>query len=566
MAAHPTPKLLTFLQSHDSRRPIALDFRSSRQFLLATVSIAVFTDIFLYGVIVPVIPFALTNRCHVAESDVQHWVSVLLAVYGAALLAAAPVCGWLADRSTSRRLPLLVGLLALAGATLMLCFGRSITVLVVGRILQGASAAVVWTVGLALLVDTVGPHDIGEAMGYVSISMSLGITVAPLLGGVVYERRGYYGVYYMIWVLIIVDILLRLTMVEKKIADRWTNVPEPKSQNPEALEVRDTGQGSSLSIPESIRNAPLLRFQVADKRLTGSLDPEEGLTNNERQVQDLAEKPCMHHGKKQHFQQSRPDTIEEAPVSGSAAADLHSCDLVPEDSGPPGAYKHPSKRPPILMLLSSLRLLSALYCVLAQSVLFTSWDAVLPLRVNKLFGWSSLQAGLIFLPLMLPSLFAPLVGAFSDKYGARLPITIGFVLAMPFLILLRLVDRSGKGQIVLLCALLTSLGATLTIMMTPLLAEITYTLEAKQKIHPGLFGEKGAYAQAYGLFTCAYAGGMLVGPIWAGFVVQKVGWGTMCLTLGLLSLVSAVPAGLFTSGWIGGREKGGGRTKRQSAD
>lgn len=74
---------------------------------------------------------------------VQYWVSVLIAIYAAALLAFSPICGFLADRSASRRSPLLIGLFALMGATVLLNVGSSIGVLVVGRVLQGTSAAVV---------------------------------------------------------------------------------------------------------------------------------------------------------------------------------------------------------------------------------------------------------------------------------------------------------------------------------------------------------------------------------------------------------------------------------------
>lgn len=165
--------------------PRLLKIRSSTSFILTTICLAVFTDIFLYAVIVPVIPFAIGARAGVPHSDVQRWVSVLLAVYGGALLVASPVAGWYADNSNSRRFPLLIGLLALAGATLMLCLAQTIWLLVLGRVLQGISAAIVWTVGTALLVDTVGKRYIGQTMGYVSISMSLGILIAPLLGGLV---------------------------------------------------------------------------------------------------------------------------------------------------------------------------------------------------------------------------------------------------------------------------------------------------------------------------------------------------------------------------------------------
>ena len=168
--------------------PYLLKTRSSKIFILSTICIAVFTDIFLYGIIVPVIPFALSSRAGVAESSVQSWVSVLLAVYGAALLVSSPFAGWYADRSSSRRLPLLFGLLALGGATVMLCLARTVALLVLGRILQGFSAAIVWTVGQALLVDTVGQKEIGQTLGWVSLSMTLGILVAPLIGGVVYNK------------------------------------------------------------------------------------------------------------------------------------------------------------------------------------------------------------------------------------------------------------------------------------------------------------------------------------------------------------------------------------------
>ena len=60
----------------------------------------------------------------------------------------------------------------------MLCAGSSIGVLVTGRLLQGFSAAIVWTTGLALLVDTVGQKGIGQAMGFVSFSMSISYLIA----------------------------------------------------------------------------------------------------------------------------------------------------------------------------------------------------------------------------------------------------------------------------------------------------------------------------------------------------------------------------------------------------
>jgi MFS family permease len=121
----------------------------------------------------------------------------------------------------------------------MLCLARTVSLLVVGRLLQGASAAIVWTVGQALLVDTVGQKEIGQTLGWVSISMSVSILIAPLLGGVVLEKAGYYSVFYMAFGLIALDIFLRLVLVEKKIPHQW--LPE---QVADSDEISTPEQGS----------------------------------------------------------------------------------------------------------------------------------------------------------------------------------------------------------------------------------------------------------------------------------------------------------------------------------
>lgn len=189
------------------------------------MNLAVFVDIFFYSLIIPVLPFALSAQVGVAEDKVQYWLSILLAAYGAALFVSSPIVGIYADHTSSRKWPLLLGLVALAGATVLLAFGNSVGLFVLGRVLQGVSAAVVWSVGCALLVDTMG-SKVGVAMGYVNISMSIALLLAPVIGGVVYNHAGYYAVYYVAFGVVGVDIVLRLTMIEKKVARQWVREPE----------------------------------------------------------------------------------------------------------------------------------------------------------------------------------------------------------------------------------------------------------------------------------------------------------------------------------------------------
>jgi MFS family permease len=124
-----------------------------------------------------------------------------------------------------------MGLVVLFASTVMFCLGRTIALLVAARLLQGASAAVVWTVALALLADTVKKDEVGKALGYVSVAMTLGVLFGPMIGGVVYERSGYYPVFAVTFGVIGLDILLRLMLVEKKIAAKWMEPASTPIQN-----------------------------------------------------------------------------------------------------------------------------------------------------------------------------------------------------------------------------------------------------------------------------------------------------------------------------------------------
>ncbi|KXT18063.1 hypothetical protein AC579_4538 [Pseudocercospora musae] len=194
-------------------RPIHC-LRSSSPFITFVIAFAVFTDQFLFAAIIPVIPFSLESRLKIPETSTQFWVAVLFGVFGLAAFASSPLWGWWSDRHTSRRMPFLIGLLILFGATMILWFGESIGLQVLGRTLQGIASTVVWTTGLAGLVDTVGQEHIGEYMGWIGIALNSGSILAPLLGGIVFAKAGYDAVFGLVTGVVVLDMLLRLVMVE----------------------------------------------------------------------------------------------------------------------------------------------------------------------------------------------------------------------------------------------------------------------------------------------------------------------------------------------------------------
>ncbi|KAF1735080.1 putative MFS-type transporter [Beauveria bassiana] len=164
-------------------------WRSARPFVIATVGIGLFSDLFLYGIVVPVIPFLLRDRLGVVDDDaIQTQASRQLAAYaGSSVLFAVPV-GWAADRFGSRKIPFLTGVVALLTSTAMLCAGTSTAVLMAARLLQGISVAVVWAVGFATVQDLVGTSELGRVTGIIYSFVSVGELVAPALGGFLLDK------------------------------------------------------------------------------------------------------------------------------------------------------------------------------------------------------------------------------------------------------------------------------------------------------------------------------------------------------------------------------------------
>ncbi|KAL4864389.1 hypothetical protein BDV12DRAFT_201167 [Aspergillus spectabilis] len=485
----------------ESTRPWLLEWRASKGFIIFVVVFAVFTDILLYGIIVPVTPTALTERAGLGEDDEQKWTSILLGLYGGALLACSPPAGYLADRIESRRWPLIAGLVALGASTALLCVGTHIGLWIAGRLCQGASAAVVWTVGCALLVDTVDKEGLGQALGYIGMGMTFGAMGGPLLGGALYEHGGYYSVFALAFALIVLDIVFRVVMIEQKHAVKWL------SQDSRVVE-------------ESEKRAVPGRSGQADT------PPESDI-------------------ERQKDPQANPETPLPPGIS-----------LNQTHPSPPTQKR--KRKGALYTLLSSPRILVCLWAYFILSLLLTSFDSVLPLFVEETFAWQQTAQGLIFIPLTIPHLIDPVIGYINDKYPhSRRYIASGaFFASIPFLVLLRFVNGDGMSDKILLCALLALLGLCLASMMAIILVEASYVVQEKEEETPDVWGKGGAMALAYGVLNSAFAGGSLAGPFLAGFIRESAGWGTMAWVLALVVGFTGVPVLLFLGGWVFGR--GGG--------
>lgn len=84
----------------------------------------------------------------------------------------------------------------------------------IARGLQGFSDVAIWVAGLALIINTVDNSRVGEAIGYTTIGLSLGSLLGLAGGGVLYDKLGFYRAFYVPIRLILLDIVLRVVLIE----------------------------------------------------------------------------------------------------------------------------------------------------------------------------------------------------------------------------------------------------------------------------------------------------------------------------------------------------------------
>lgn len=350
-------------------------------------------------------------------------VSVFLSIWGSYLKYSA-ICGWIADHTSNRSITYFTGLFILAAATVLFGLAKAAWVLVVSRLLQGLSAAIVYTVGLALLVDTVGRDSIGQWMGTALSSSSFGLIISPLLGGIVYAKAGYMAVFGMAMGLIVVDIVLRMFMIEKKTAAKYLPSDNAPTNGFYGTFTDEQTRENSASGPDR------------DDQENGDVEEDDGRydLSSEQENDPLIRK------------RSQPTQANGMP------------NKPPPEQEPSTKPKSHTGLPPVITLLASPRLLAAIYGIFVNVAVLAAFDGVLPHFVKLKFHWNSLDAGLIFLCLAIPALTGPLVGKLSDRFGPRWIAVAGCTLSAPPLILLRLVERDEVEQKVLLCGLLVLCG------------------------------------------------------------------------------------------------------------
>ncbi|KXL45193.1 hypothetical protein M433DRAFT_138986 [Acidomyces richmondensis BFW] len=459
-----------------SEPPLGLRWRSNTFFIVATVGIGLFTDLFLYGLVVPILPFMLQDRIGLPYNQIQSHVDGLLAAYAGASVVSAPIAGFLADRMSTRQSPFLLGLTALLGATIMLFLGRSIEVLVFARVLQGTSGAFVWTIGLALCLETVGPENLGKTIGSIFSFISVGTLLAPPLGGILYKKTGYTGIFGVGLGIIAIDFLMRLLLIEKKVAHRY-GMKDPSS----------IGGPSTNSAPKPDDNQGANEEDSECQPLLGNTEQDEmSFKLSERQLKFARLFPILPCLANLRLLTALLIAFIQALLFGNFDATIPT---VAQEY-----YKFDSLKAGLLFLP----------------------QCVFDLILGPVFGWC------------------------VDRFGTKPVAVFSYVYLIPVLILLRLPRPGGNDQMYLYAGLIGLSGIGLAGIGAPSLVEAGIVVQKYHETNPGIFGDDGPYAQLYGLNCMMFSAGLTIGPLLAGELKQTMGYGDMNIVLAAICAGTAL--------------------------
>ncbi|KAI8639413.1 major facilitator superfamily domain-containing protein [Parasitella parasitica] len=186
--------------------------RYSRMGVACVVALTLFTDMLVYGVVIPCLPILVIDRL---EGD-STMVGFLFGCYAFGLLLATPVFAILSDRYQNRRYPMMGGMLGLGISTLAFAEADTYALLVLARVAQGVAGGASWTIGLGLLADVFPTNTLGTVMGTVLTAHTVGFALGPGIGGALYEYGGMEAPFFFCAGFAVLNFLAILWLAEPK--------------------------------------------------------------------------------------------------------------------------------------------------------------------------------------------------------------------------------------------------------------------------------------------------------------------------------------------------------------
>jgi predicted MFS family arabinose efflux permease len=151
-------------------------------------------------------------------------VQAVIVAYLAALTLGSLVAGRLGDRFGLRAV-LLAGLWLFLSGSLFCAVAPGLPTLVAARAVQGAGAAGLITMSMAMIRQTAAPSALGRAMGLLGTSSALGTALGAPLGGLILPVMGWRGIFWLQLPLAALALALTLTALPRDLQSTRPKAP-----------------------------------------------------------------------------------------------------------------------------------------------------------------------------------------------------------------------------------------------------------------------------------------------------------------------------------------------------
>lgn len=109
------------------------------------------------------------------------------------------------------------GILLFTISTFLIIFSQSITYLIIMRIFQGLASAMIFGTSLAIITSVYQPGERGKAMGINITAVYLGLSLGPIIGGLLTQYFGWRSIF----VFLVPFGIVSLILIKMKIKTEW---------------------------------------------------------------------------------------------------------------------------------------------------------------------------------------------------------------------------------------------------------------------------------------------------------------------------------------------------------
>ena len=367
--------------------------RPSKWAVVMIVAIGVFMATLDSSIVNISLP-AIATYFSVPLNGAVEWVVIAYLIATTAVLLTA---GRLADM-VGRKIVWSAGLIIFTVGSALCAAAPNLGVLIAARLFQGIGGALLMAVSLALLTSAFSEHERGHALGLNAITVSLGITVGPTLGGFITQSFSWRWIFYINVPIGMIGLILTLRILTEHVR-RNPGCFDPLGALLLAAGLTSLTAGFSFGQELGWSSLLILVLLFVGIVMLVTLPFIELRVPN--------------------------------PVI-------------------------------VLSLLKNRVFTSALFSLILNFLAFFAISFILPFYLEELRGFSTQKAGLLLTPpALVIAIIAPISGSLADRFGTRWLTTAGLAIACMGLVLISQLDEHSTTFDIICRLAVTGFGQAL---------------------------------------------------------------------------------------------------------